>query len=343
MAHAKKFKSADEAITTVMDNPEGAGLGIIITMLMLSRIGLHDNNYTVDSDDTKTFTKLRIPISFVSTRHKEIINDVIRQEINDIPQFPAHIIEIQKLLSDPDVDIRQLSLKISSDPSLTANIIKYSNSPVYHGYSNISNITDAVKVIGLKGIRNIVYSFGSEKILKERYDPKTLQSIFDHSQKVAEVTFKIARKKVSRRQLEDLFVAAMLHDLGRIITIGIDTEGFIVKMNNICHKHGIPLKVVEEMSSGYNHPIIGSLLAEKWNFPDLITNVIRYNDKPSDGPSKYKEILYSVYLGNYIATRIENDEIISFADIDEHVKEFFEIKEEKDLETIVESLNDEDK
>ncbi|MGL4982068.1 MAG: hypothetical protein ACRC4W_04355 [Treponemataceae bacterium] len=62
-ARAQQYTSVNEPLTQVMDNAEGAGLGIVILVIMLRKIGLSDDGYRVFVDGEETVVKLTLDLS----------------------------------------------------------------------------------------------------------------------------------------------------------------------------------------------------------------------------------------------------------------------------------------
>ncbi|MFW5776889.1 MAG: hypothetical protein ACOCZB_06350, partial [Spirochaetota bacterium] len=54
IARSRAFDSLEEALTTVIDDSEGAGLGIVILVLMLKKIGLDEEAFDIDSRNGET-------------------------------------------------------------------------------------------------------------------------------------------------------------------------------------------------------------------------------------------------------------------------------------------------
>lgn len=335
--NAAAFNSIEDAVTTVTNNKEGAGLGLIISVLMLKKLNLSENNLRIDSNTDRTVSELMIPISIATNDDRTYIKDTILSEIKDIPQFPEHIVQIQDMLRDPDVDIKKLSSVIVKNAALTGNIIKFSNSPLYPNYKEISTITDAVKVLGLTGIKSIIYSYGSEVVLKNRYKSDKLQEIFEHSNEVALVAFQLGKKKLHRNLLESLYIAALLHDLGKILSSVIE-EKMVATINQVCHERGISLSVIEELTDGLNHRVIGGELARKWNFPDSIVDVIINHHTPNYAKPENKPIVYYVYFANIIVI-CKNDINCIMSMLSEDAKNYFKINDKLDLEDIIAGIS----
>lgn len=334
--NASEFNSVEDAMNMVSSNKEGAGLGLIISILILRKLSLNKSNLVITSNGEITRTSIRIPLNVTALETKEYIREQIINEIKDIPQFPDHILQIQEMLKNEDVDIKKLSQIIIKDASLAGRIIKFSNSPLYLTYREVSSISDAVKVIGLSGIKTIIYSYGSEAILSRRYDRKKLQEIFEHSNTVADISFHIARKTLPRYLLEILYISALIHDLGKILStvLNDDLNSFI---NKICHEKGISLSVIEELAGGINHSMIGALLARKWNFPDLLIDVIENHHSPEKAADENRQIVYFVHLANIIVYTGKDTSKI-YQKLTPYAKTFFNIKNESDINKILDNL-----
>lgn len=58
---ARKYKDMTEAYANIEDTSEGAGLGLVMMILMLKNIGLSENSLTIFPKDDETVTMLTIP------------------------------------------------------------------------------------------------------------------------------------------------------------------------------------------------------------------------------------------------------------------------------------------
>ncbi|MBP7901962.1 MAG: HDOD domain-containing protein, partial [Spirochaetes bacterium] len=125
---AKHIKDFSEAYDTLYDETEGAGLGIILTMLLLKNSGIPQSNYSISSDKTKTEISLTVPFKTKSDETLLAVKDDIINEIHLLPSIPAFINELLMLCDDPDSTISQMSNKVKGDPALSADILKLANS-----------------------------------------------------------------------------------------------------------------------------------------------------------------------------------------------------------------------
>jgi HD-like signal output (HDOD) protein len=85
-----------------------------------------------------------------------------------------------------------------------------------------------------------------------------------------------------------------------------------------------------------NHAEVGSLIAEKWNFPDQLIDAIRYHHSPLECREENRDIVFSVYLANAL-TDLER-ELIIYDQIDRWVLGDFGIQTEEQLTRIQDRL-----
>ena len=62
LARSRAFSSLEEAFATVLDSTEGAGLGIVILVLMMKKIGLSEDCFAIDSEEGETVATLTDPV-----------------------------------------------------------------------------------------------------------------------------------------------------------------------------------------------------------------------------------------------------------------------------------------
>ena len=172
------------------------------------------------------------------------------------------------------------------------------NSAHYVLPRRVNNILQGVKIVGMKGLRNLLYSYGAQKILGEKY--AEMKTLWDHSYRTAFYSFLLARSfKPKADILDDVYVAGILHDLGQIIVTYLHPKA-MEQMARFCKDKDIPLRILERFSFGLNHADIGALIARKWNFPEQLVQGIRHHHEPLVTPLQYKDVVYCVYLGQRV-------------------------------------------
>jgi HD-like signal output (HDOD) protein len=334
LARSRAFTSLEEAFATVMDSSEGAGLGIVILVLMMKKIGLTEDCFAIDVEDGETVATLSVPFSDVHLEHVDTLTQTLVREIDSLPQFPDNIINLQRLISDPNAEISEIAREISVDPSMTADLLKLVNSAQFMLPKRVDNIVEAVKLVGMKGVRNLLYSYGTQKVLGEKYSE--MRSLWQYSYRCAYYAYILAKSFKRRKEiLDDVYVGGILHDLGQIVIASLHPD-LLDRITKICKEKGISSRLLENFSVGLNHAEVGALIAKKWNFPEQLVTAIRYHHEPSQSPPGAKDVVYSVYLATAICD-LER-ETMGFEQISPLVLRDFGIETEEQLGKIMERL-----
>ncbi len=297
ITRSRGFHSFFEALETSVDSTEGAGLGIMILIQFLKRIGLGEKALSIRTGKGGTVSSLMIPISDVHLEQIRLLTEVLVRDIEMLPHFPENITELIQLTDDRDAEISEVAARIARDPTLTAELLRHVNSAYYGLPSRTNSILQAVKFVGMRSLHHLLFSFGFQRILG---DHQGMKQLWEHSFRVASYAHLLARRfKAGRDILDDVYVAGILHDLGFIVvrTLHPSTQE---KMRRFSVEKHISPQLLEKFSFGMNHADIGALIAQKWNFPDVLVEGIRYHHDPLLASVKCKDVVFCVYLANAV-------------------------------------------
>ncbi|MBN2546450.1 MAG: HDOD domain-containing protein [Spirochaetes bacterium] len=327
-----RFTSMEEALTQGLDQTEGAGFGLILSLMLLRKIGLDERMFKIFEKENVTEVRLIVPLSLLDKEQEEFIAESIKNEIRVIPQFPQHIMELQSKLSNPNANFKDLSSIINKDPSLIADILKVANSSIYMMPHRVKTIEEAVRQIGFKGVKNLVFTYSVQKLLLEKYNTNIIKEIMEHSSEVAFYAYEIAKYFKLNNIIDETYTAAILHDFGKIIINSLNPY-LIKKIENLCHEKEININLVENLTNGFNHSLIGSSLAIKWKFSENIIETIKYHHLPLDCKEEFKDLVYVVYLSNELYYYKRNE--VQFDNINYNVLKYFKIEEKNNFDIII--------
>ncbi|MCL2381242.1 MAG: HDOD domain-containing protein [Treponema sp.] len=335
LARARKFNSMEEALAEVMDDSEGAGLGLVILILMLKKIGLDEDCFEIVGTDKETVARLTVPLDKTRVDNISDLSSAIADNISSLPQFPENILLVQRLINNPKSEMADIARQISMDPALTADILKIVNSAQYMLAKKVDSISDAVKMVGIRGIKNLLYSYGTQKVLGD--DTKNKKILWEHSYKTAFYAFNLVKNfHKDRNLLDDVYVGGMLHDMGKIIFSSVHPE-LLGRIQGFCAARGMPASTFEDFAAGTNHAEIGALVAEKWNFPEAFVACIRYHHNAESAPKEYQSLVDTVYLANTFCL-LEDGEI-TFDQVEGAVLERFGLNSKQQVDALLEKFS----
>jgi len=204
----------------------------------------------------------------------------ITQRVNNIPTLPAVMMKVIHMVDDPKTTAAALSEFIGRDQALTAKILKLANSAFYGFPQKIGTINLAIVVLGFESVKDL----GLSASVVEAFDEKEYGDVFDlhrfwvHSVAVA-AGCKILTRHVRVSIAGEIFVAGLLHDLGKLILCRFLTDDY---RKVVAEASGRKEEIyqIELEQLGFSHADVGGWLAEQWNLPQHQTSAIYYHPYP---------------------------------------------------------------
>lgn len=200
---------------------------------------------------------------------KQVMENV--KEVMALPQVPARIINLCNL---QNTTAETLTKTAESDPSISSILLKRSNSAAYGSLSPIKSLKDAIVRLGFRTIRSIA-TLTSVFKLTEREDNSFVfnrMSHWVHSLAVGVIAESLARQ-ADFAQSEDVFLAGILHDFGKLIYADYLPEEYAEALRMSVEKQ-MPVYEAEEIHFAMSHDKVGSELATRWKLPRTICDAI---------------------------------------------------------------------
>ena len=150
------------------------------------------------------------------------------------------------------------------------------NSAYFALRHEITTIDRAVNLIGMNGVSAIVMAVGLYGGTSHVPGP-LVESIKQRSLAVAAMTRVIAKMEtVSGIERENAFLAAMLHDCGKLVM----SMNWPDEFNDIAHQDDLDK---EQQLIGANHALIGAYLLSTWNVAGGVVEAVAHHHRPSAG------------------------------------------------------------
>lgn len=312
LEEGRNYRDLAEAFKVRGDDTEGAGIGLIMTLMMLKADGISAEHLTLNSNGSSTMFSLQIRREELR-RHGAGLKkaEPIVQKIDSLPSFPKTISDIQSLLKNPDSSLAQISQAVKKDPGLSGNLLKLANSAAFRRGNPVDNLDRAISLIGMKDLGDILYTLGTRQVM-ERHFP-SYQWIADRSQTCAYLAKQIAiRMGLSKEAIGHVLSAALLHDIGEIILMSMERTA-MMKIRGWAESKALSTCLtLEEAAFGITHTRLSGLLAEKWEFPEIYAAAMEYHHRPMLVPERYRETVWPIYLAD---RAVQSENRASWSDI----------------------------
>ncbi|WP_456434298.1 sensor domain-containing diguanylate cyclase [Thermosulfuriphilus sp.] len=192
-----------------------------------------------------------------------------------IPSPPAIAVKILETLRGEETSLVRIAEIISSDPALTAKILRFANSSFYGRPNRIDDLTQAVNFIGLEALKNIALSFVIVKGLKgERQNGFDFDLFWRRAVLSATAASEIARIRSLRT--EPFFVAGLLMDLG-VLVMYLCRPLDYQRVFDEKRAKGLSVIEAERLVFGFDHQEVGRELLEDWGLPESIYSPIAHH------------------------------------------------------------------
>lgn len=201
---------------------------------------------------------------------------------------PVVFQKLQDFLNDPNLSFADLELIISTDPSLTARLLKIANSSLYCPESKVETISHALGIIGIRQV--IQLALATIMVQEFKGIPKDLfdmETFWRHS-----IACGLAAREIGRNLLLDkldaLYIAGMLHDLGSLIIYKKNPDKAIKTLTR-CKHEGTSQTDVEDQVFGFSHAKAGGIIFQQWDLDPSLGEAVRFHHEPAKAQKYYLE------------------------------------------------------
>lgn len=201
----------------------------------------------------------------------------------DLPTLPDVVARVMQIVSNPLTTAEDLNQVISLDHALTFKVLRLANSAYYGFPKEITNITQAVTILGFNTIRNLALSVSVHKMMfvdRER-GLFSYRDFWKHCVAVG-VCARVLARRLGYKSDENAFTAGLLHDIGKSLLERVDHVAFIACIE-ASRESKRPLWEVEQERLGVDHAALGGRLAEIWNLPGDLHAAIEHHHLPGEG------------------------------------------------------------
>jgi putative nucleotidyltransferase with HDIG domain len=229
----------------------------------------------------------------------EIIEERLNQGLIELPVFPPIALKLQQMFSHDNYSVGDIANLIQKDQSLTAYVLKVSNSAFYAGLQTIKTIREATVRLGMKTIMNMVIMLSQKQVYHSKYKnfALILHTLWRHALATAVASRWLAMHLGLDKMAEEGFLAGLLHDIGKLLLIKIIEE----LQDDQTIPRDIPEGVIHDILD-FLHPSRGAQMMRIQNMPDIYCQVIeKHHNEDNSG----EEIIINIVkLANFTCHKL---------------------------------------
>ena len=240
-------------------------------------------------------------------RPEELVKGVIK-----LVSLPEIFIRVNQVMEDPKHDAKQLGDVISHDPALTARILRIVNSAYYALAVKIELVSRAVSVIGEQDLRNLILATSAVDVFKRMPNQLVDIDLFWRHSVHTGIVARLLSRQCNILHGERLFVAGLLHDIGKLVLYYKETELSQQVLLHASENDGAVFRSEQEII-GYTHADVGGALIDALQLADTLKEVVTYHHHPLKA-KKYSMEASLVHIADCVVNSLGSD-----SKIDKHL------------------------
>ncbi len=226
-------------------------------------------------------------------------HEAVLSGLKSLPAAPAVLARVLMIMDDPNSGSSDLVEAIELDPGVTANLLRMVNSPVYGGSRSLSTLEEAVHRVGMRTIIQLVTMRASEPLLGGAHEGYGLApgDLWRHSVSSA-LGARLLAQRVRHSRVALAFTGGLLHDIGKIALDVFLKHRYQSVRQKV--EAGDTFQEAERQVLGIEHAELGARIADSWEFPESLVQMIRHHHNPEEA-TEYEDLVSIVHLADALS------------------------------------------
>ncbi len=203
-------------------------------------------------------------------------------QIDALPSMPTICMEVMEEVRAEEASIQKVADIIARDLGMTAKILQMVNSAFFGLRRRVTNIRDAVMLLGLDAIQSLVLSVNVfSSFNQDKLGFFDFEGLWEHSLTTGGYAKQIMRTAEQPRDaVNAAFMAGMLHDVGKLI-LAVNFSEIYREALEAPNEDPRPLWEREQALFGASHAEIGAYLMGLWGLETTLLAAIAFHHSPT--------------------------------------------------------------
>ncbi len=210
---------------------------------------------------------------------------------------------LEEAVDSPESSFEDIARIVEAEHELATRFLALANSHFYNYPIQVTNIPDALSVIGLRNTRNFAIALSLPKSLSSTPEfPVPTETFWRHNIAVGLCTRLLALES-REANTERHFVAGFLHKIGRplIARIFPDQSKDIYKRTR---KRDTHYQKQAQSILGFDESEVGAAALHHWRFAENISTLVRHHNKPVLARNHVRGVSF-VHIANFIVSALK--------------------------------------
>ncbi len=224
-----------------------------------------------------------------------------------LPSPKGSALQVFLLSQKEDVTNHEIAHAIQADPALSARLIKLANSPVLHQVRPIASVVDAVTVLGLNTVRQVVLGLSlvdsSRNMACDKFDYQNFWSLSLLRAITAQNLLLLSCAGLM--PAEEAFVLGLLGDVGSLALAAVYPQEYSAILEKKSIDSTLNFDELEREAFDFNHRQLSKEMLADWRMPASFQSAVLYYEDPES--SMFAEgsqdwcLLHLLHVADYLA------------------------------------------
>lgn len=230
-----------------------------------------------------------------------------------LPFEPSLLTELfERTGADFRSDSEGVAKLLERSQNLAARVLRLANSAYYGFSSAVSSLPQAVRVLGMAEIRNMVLGIGAGTAFRKADMPPgfNMEAVWAHqvlTAMLAREFGRLAREHTpspSSIMPDEVYAAGLLHDLGKFLVASRRPRDWKA-ITDLALRENLALYLAEDAYWGIDHSIAGARLLVFWQLPSRLTEPVCWHHVPSLADPEHRNASLLLAAANITADAVK--------------------------------------
>ena len=219
--------------------------------------------------------------------------------IEALPAVPRIYHQLVGALADDEADIDRVAEIVEQDLGISAKILQLVNSSFFGIAREITSIREATTYLGTNTIRDLTLGVEAFRMVEGARIPAgySVEREQRHAFRCARIASRLAPDK---RGAEQAYLAAMLHDIGKLV-LAVELPERFARALRAANEAGEPFHAAERRIGCATHAEIGACILGLWGMPYPIVEAVANHHAPARVAHEGFAVLTAVHVADALA------------------------------------------
>jgi len=233
--------------------------------------------------------------------HAGLSPSEIVENARDLGSPPTVYRRLTEMIENPRASATDVASIVAQDTALSVRLLKVANSAFYSFGGGVETVSQAFAMVGAARVRDLALATSVSTLFRGVPPELIHQDDFWRHSLACGIGARLLAERRGERNVERLFVAGMLHDVGRLV-LYVQVPQLAGEVLSRARAAGILLYQAERELLGFDHGEVGGALMTRWQMPATLVETVARHHRPDADTSHIADVA-TVHVADILANR----------------------------------------